>query len=48
MIRVGVPNEKERIGIENMDVLKIGERIAQRRNQLGLTMGDIANDIGVN
>lgn len=48
MIRVGVPNEKEQIGIGNMDVLKIGERIAQRRNQLGLTMGDIANDIGVN
>lgn len=30
-----------------MDPLKVGNRIFQRRTQLGLTLDDIANDIGV-
>jgi len=29
------------------DILEIGHRIAMRRSQLGLTLDDIANDIGV-
>lgn len=30
-----------------MDIIEIGNRIALRRSQLGLTLDDIANDIGV-